>query len=177
MREPITRLALVLWPPDRGTPSGYGEADRLELGIYIRTEACTTYKPFHGLKVPCEFVERKSAYRDWTEIAQALAFWASESAIGDARPIVELFLPYQLLHQLMVKDFLNVRCLVDPEDKSLGEANFASLCPAVVPGSCSSSGSLFAAKPKQAYWSSEEQALHAIGKKGEVDLRRCCGIK
>jgi len=132
MREPIKRLALVLWPPGHGTSSGYGEADRFELGFYIRTEACETYKPFHGMKVPCEFVERKTAYREWAEIAQALAFWASESAIGDARPIVELFLPCQLLCELVARDFLNVRCPVDPEDKFLGEANFASMCPTVV---------------------------------------------
>jgi hypothetical protein len=133
----IQRLAIVLLPSDYDDSNGYRESGRYEINIYIKDKDSESYEPFYDLNFQCPFIERTSIIRDWPSIAQVLAFWTSETTRGDSRVILDLFLPFELLHPLLSMDFLDVPCLVDHEelncaDEFVGYVKFASLCPVII---------------------------------------------
>ncbi|MFN9610646.1 MAG: hypothetical protein ACK546_00600, partial [bacterium] len=127
-RSPIEKLAVILAPPS----SGYRAEDRYEISCYMKAETFGTYVPLLNFDAGREFIDLKTAYSDWSVIAQSLATWASETSRGDAPPTVELFLPYELLQELLAQDFLNVPCLTELDDDFNGKSSFSSLCPIVV---------------------------------------------
>lgn len=130
VREAFQRLALVLWPPEYRKSRGYAEAGRYELSFYVRSADSETYQPFAGLDAEIEFMEHASACQDWNKLAQSIVYWASKIARGDSRPLVELFLPRDLLQELTAMDFLSVPCKSSHLSKL--SVSFASLCPVVV---------------------------------------------
>ncbi|MFN9623003.1 MAG: hypothetical protein ACK587_09265 [Cyanobacteriota bacterium] len=128
----IQRLAIALIPPVKDDSSSYLESDRYEIGIYISNQGQESYTPFHDLNISCQFLEARHVFRDWTAIAQSLAFWVTKKVRGNDKVIVELFLPYELMQQLLILNFLNTPCHVDPGDDFVGHVDFASLCPITI---------------------------------------------
>jgi len=132
IRTPIQRLALILLSPQyQQELYGYAEEDRYTLCCYVRSNACEVYEPF-DLGVECQFIDIANSKRDWAVVAQALAAWANESSRCGPMPMAELFLPCELLHELVESDFLNVKCYPDSGDEFLKPISLASLCPLVV---------------------------------------------
>ena len=131
------RLALIfLSPRYQKVLYEYAEDDRYVLYCCARADASKVYEPF-SLGEQCEFIDLANPMRDWAVIAQALATWASESSRSGSIPLVELFLPCELLDVLVKSDFLNVQCHPDsaeefPDDQYLDPISLASLCPLVV---------------------------------------------
>jgi hypothetical protein len=132
MKWSIQRLAIALIPPAKDDSNGYRESDRYEIGIYISNQEQESYAPFFDLNISCQFLEAQHALRDWAAIAQSLAFWVTKKVRGENKVIVELFLPCELMQQLLLMNFLNIPCQVDPEDGFVGLVNFASLCPVTI---------------------------------------------
>jgi hypothetical protein len=132
IRKPFQRLALILLSPQyQQALYGYAEEDRYALNCYVRSNACEVYEPF-DLGVDCQFIDISNSKRDWAVVAQALAAWANESSRCGPMPMAELFLPCELLHELVESDFLNVKCYPDSGDEFLKPISLASLCPLVV---------------------------------------------
>ena len=136
IRTPIQRLALVLLPPRYQESCGYIEEDRYVLYCYVRADASEVYEPF-SLGEECQFIDLANSKRDWAVVAKALAAWANDSSRSGPMPLAELFLPCELLHELVESDFLNVQCHPDtdgelPDDEFFKPVSFASLCPLVV---------------------------------------------
>jgi hypothetical protein len=128
IKSPIQRLAVILSPPG----GEYATAERYEITFYIKAGTSDSYVPLLNFDAGREFIDLKTAYSDWSVIAQSLAAWASEASRGDAPPTVELFIPYELLQELLGKDFLNIRCLAELDDDFTGKSSFSSLCPIVI---------------------------------------------
>jgi hypothetical protein len=136
IQAPIQRLALVFLSPKYLTLYGYAEEDRYVLYCYIRADAGEVYEPF-SLGKECQYIELAHAKRDWALVAKALVDWANDSSRSGPTPLAELFLPCELLHELVESDFLNVQCYPDSADDLLGDEflspiSLASLCPLVV---------------------------------------------
>ena len=132
IRKPFQRLALILLSPQyQQVLYGYAEEDRYALYCYVRSNAHEVYEPF-DLGVECQFIDIANSKRDWAVVAQALAAWANESSRCGPMPMAELFLPCELLHELVESDFLNVKCNPDSGDEFLKPISLASLCPLVV---------------------------------------------
>jgi hypothetical protein len=132
IRKPFQRLALILLSPQyQQVLYGYAEEDRYALYCYVRSNAHEVYEPF-DLGVECQFIDIANSKRDWAVVAQALAAWANESSRCGPMPMAELFLPCELLHELVESDFLNVKCYPDSGDEFLKPISLASLCPLVV---------------------------------------------
>ena len=122
----LTRLALVVLKP----PFGYMEEDRYSLNTYIQDEMSNSYHLFTDLNLGCEFLNLTSAIDDWTLIAQSIVSWAAMAARGASLPLVELFLPIEILQRLAEADFLNVQCKTNPRRASF--VSFGSCCPVVI---------------------------------------------
>ena len=121
----LTRIAMVVLKSSHG----YVENGRYCVSFYIQDDISKTYRLFTSLNAGCEFLDLTTVCEDWALIAQSIVSWAGIAARGDSLPLVELFLPIEILQKLSETDFLNVPCKTDPRRQN--SVSFGSYCPVV----------------------------------------------
>lgn len=121
----LVRLALVV----HKFPHGYVEDGRYCVSFCIQDDTSETYHLFTDLNTGLEFLDLTTVCEDWALIAQSIVNWTCVAARGDSLPLVELFLPIEILQKLAETDFLNVPCKTDPRRKNC--VSFGSYCSVV----------------------------------------------